>query len=232
MLRCPLLATLLLYSAGCSDSAWAHSMNQAAILLDFHGAEADVELQLPTERVKIALGPQSSLQDVQIADYILRNFSASLPGGESFRVEPLDSPHWSSIDGAPYVVMRLRLTPPAGNRADLFDLHCDVLLDRLPDQVFLVSIRSDCQTSTFANDPQLVAVLQGNERSVCIDRRDGDWRRGFASVFKLGMRHIAEGTDHLLFLLTLLLPAPLLVRHARWSDCASTRRCLVQIGKV
>jgi hypothetical protein len=29
------------------------------------------------------------------------------------------------------------------------------------------------------------------------------------SLFQLGMRHIAEGTDHLLFLLVLLLPAPL-----------------------
>ena len=39
---------------------------------------------------------------------------------------------------------------------------------------------------------------------------------GFASLYRLGMRHIAEGTDHLLFLLTLLLPAPLLVCGVRW----------------
>lgn len=207
-------------------------MNQGAVLLDFHGATANVELQLPVERLKAALGAELSPENKRIADYILRKFSASLPGGESFRVDPLDFPHWASIDGAPYVVMHLRLTPPSGNRADLFDLHCNVLLEHLPDQVFLVSIRTDWQTSIFANDPQLIAVLHGNERSVRIDRRDGDWRRGLASLFKLGMRHIAEGTDHLLFLLTLLLPAPLLVRRARWSDCASTRRCLMQIGKI
>jgi hypothetical protein len=33
---------------------------------------------------------------------------------------------------------------------------------------------------------------------------------GFSAAFRLGLRHIAEGTDHLLFLLVLLLPAPLL----------------------
>jgi hypothetical protein len=33
----------------------------------------------------------------------------------------------------------------------------------------------------------------------------------------LGMSHIWEGTDHLLFLLMLLLPAPLLVENRRWS---------------
>jgi hypothetical protein len=55
---------------------------------------------------------------------------------------------------------------------------------------------------------------------------------GFASLFRLGMRHIAEGTDHLLFLLALLLPAPLLAVRSRWAGYAGARRSLVQILKV
>jgi HupE / UreJ protein len=55
---------------------------------------------------------------------------------------------------------------------------------------------------------------------------------GFASIFRLGMRHIAEGTDHLLFLLALLLPAPLLVVGARWGGFAGTRHSQLQILKV
>jgi len=55
---------------------------------------------------------------------------------------------------------------------------------------------------------------------------------GFTSVFRLGMRHIAEGTDHLLFLLALLLPAPLLVVGSRWAGFASVRRSLVRILKI
>jgi hypothetical protein len=46
---------------------------------------------------------------------------------------------------------------------------------------------------------------------------------------KLGMRHIQTGTDHLLFLLTLLLPAPLLVAHRRWRGFGGTRRALWHI---
>ena len=43
------------------------------------------------------------------------------------------------------------------------------------------------------------------------------WWNGLqlSSLFRLGMRHIAEGTDHLLFLLVLLLPAPLLAVRSR-----------------
>jgi hypothetical protein len=39
---------------------------------------------------------------------------------------------------------------------------------------------------------------------------------GFIQMLRMGMRHIAEGLDHLLFLFTLLLPATLLVEGRRW----------------
>jgi hypothetical protein len=55
---------------------------------------------------------------------------------------------------------------------------------------------------------------------------------GFAGSFHLGLRHIAEGTDHLLFLLALLLPAPLLARSGRWSQRASVQRSLLQILRI
>ena len=235
--RSALLIGLWLCSARFPLPAWAHSMYQAAVLLDFHGSTADAELQLPVERLQIALNTQLSRQSIErerapIASYLLRNFSASVPGGAAFRIDPIDSPYLVSIEGAPYVVARFRLTAPAGARADLFDLHCGVLLDRVPSQVVLVSIRTDWRTRTFANDPQLLGVLRGSVRSVRIDRRDGNWWHGFASVFDLGMRHIAEGTDHLLFLLVLLFPAPLLIRRAKWVSYSDMRPCLWRIGKI
>jgi hypothetical protein len=55
---------------------------------------------------------------------------------------------------------------------------------------------------------------------------------GFASIFRLGMRHIVEGTDHLLFLLALLLPAPLVVIGSRWAGFAGVRQSLLRILKV
>lgn len=57
------------------------------------------------------------------------------------------------------------------------------------------------------------------------------WLNGvqFSSLFRLGMRHIAEGTDHLLFLLVLLLPAPLLVSGLRWGQPTGVRQSLSRI---
>ena len=52
---------------------------------------------------------------------------------------------------------------------------------------------------------------------------------GFGAAFRLGASHIAEGTDHLLFLLTLLLPAPLLAVAGRWRGRTTLRRSLIHI---
>jgi hypothetical protein len=204
-------------------------MYQGALLLDFHGNDVRAELQLPAERLQTALGATDS---AHVAAYILANLSAALPDGRPFAIELIAPPQIERIEGAPYTVAHLRLTPPAGATADVFAVDCQVLLDRVPAQVILASIRTDWQTSTFANDPQLLAVLHGSERTVPVDRRHGNWWHGFGSVFHLGMRHIAEGTDHLLFLLALLLSAPLLARDRRWAGYSDVRRCLRKIAGV
>ncbi len=227
----------LLFCAGISVNVWAHSMYQAAVLLDFRDNTIHAELQLPVERLQTAIGASITAQSVEqerarITYYILHGLSARLPNGRSFAVEATAPVALASIEGAPYVVAHLRLLPPDGASADLFDLRCDVLLDRIASQVVLVSIRNDWRTGTFASDPQLLGALRGGNRSVRVDRTDENWWRGFGSIFNLGMRHIAEGTDHLLFLLALLLPAPLLVSHWRWAGYSGIRQCLLRIGKV
>lgn len=55
---------------------------------------------------------------------------------------------------------------------------------------------------------------------------------GVPSMFRLGMRHIAEGTDHLLFLLALLLPAPLAAVRCHWAASGGVRHSLIQILRV
>jgi hypothetical protein len=220
-------ATML--GLGITVRAPAHSMDQAAILLDFRGSVIDAEIQLPAERLQSALGTQET---PAVLGYILDDLSASLPDGGRFAAEPISAPYLARIEGSPYVVARVRFVPPPGSDTRLFDLHCDLLIDRIPSQVVLVSIRTDWQTSTFANQPQLAGVLRGSDRTVRLDRRAANWWNGFGSIFRLGMRHIAEGTDHLLFLLVLLLPAPLLVICGQWEGYTDIRQCLLQVGKV
>jgi hypothetical protein len=56
---------------------------------------------------------------------------------------------------------------------------------------------------------------------------------GVPSMFRLGMRHIADGTDHLLFLIALLLPAPLLPTRSHWAAVTgNVRDTLMRIVRI
>ena len=161
-----------------------------------------------------------------------QHFAAKTAEGGAFvsRVAtPLDV---ENVDGAPYVVVRLVLTPTTGAVPDAFEVDDEVLLERIPGQFSLVSIPSDWSNGVFANDPQLLGIIRGSIRSLPINRAGGGWLNGFGSIFKLGVRHIAEGTDHLLFLLALLLPAPLLFNRASWARPANIRHSLFRIVQV
>ena len=220
-----------------STVAVAHSMYQSDVMLDFIGGEIHADVQVPLERIGTVFGkpvdPQTLHRDgASLNVYVLNRFGAHTPDGRPFATR-LQSPlKIIVVDGAPYLVARLVLTPPASSQTEVFEIEDNVVLDSLPAQVALVSIRSDWSTSVFANDPQLVGVLRSNARSLTIDRRGRSWFRGFGSIFRLGMRHIAEGTDHLLFLLALLLPAPLLVIGSRWTGSAGVRQSLLRILKI
>jgi hypothetical protein len=57
------------------------------------------------------------------------------------------------------------------------------------------------------------------------------WRT-FVEYFQAGVWHILSGIDHLLFLLSLLLPAVLLRRGGRWEPVTQARPALIGIFKV
>jgi hypothetical protein len=95
-----------------------------------------------------------------------------------------------------------------------------------------VSVRNDWDTAVFSGKPEPVGDIHFTITSLAIDRSNGNWWQGFHSVFTLGVRHIAEGTDHLLFLLVLLLPAPLLAVGKRWGNFGGLKRSLWQLLKI
>ena len=130
------------------------------------------------------------------------------------------------------LVVRLWLKPPAGAPTRTFTLNYDVIAHEIITHSVLVSVRSDWNNGVFSNQPELVGTIRYVKKSVEIDRAAGSWWCGFRSVLGLGMQHIAEGTDHLLFLLVLLLPAPLIAANGRWGAFGGVRHGVLQLLKV
>lgn len=147
---------------------------------------------------------------------------------------------------------------PAEMRDGLGEIHIDYAIDLPPgniDRSLIVANHHQSATSVYLmnvlvpKEPGLrIAAQKRNERQSLyeVDYQQVNvigatqlpawsifrsWLDGIqvASLFRLGMRHIAEGTDHLLFLLVLLLPAPLLAAGRQWGAPIRARHSLLRI---
>jgi hypothetical protein len=189
-------------------------------------------------------GVLSPAEQRAYAQRVLGDLSLSIDGARLL-------PHLVSVNFPPLDQMRAGLgeiqieytvaLPPGGqNRRLLLENHhqerhaaylVNVLVPR-DHQIHVVSQNRNQAQSVYELDFVQTADAAG---AVPVHGSGiADWAggSGFASLFELGLRHIAQGTDHLLFLLALLLPAPLLARGRRWAEPLSTRESLARILTV
>lgn len=74
-----------------------------------------------------------------------------------------------------------------------------------------VVMRTDPVTGTFLNEGEAVpGFINADNPTLAIDLDDPDLWKAFTGTVSLGMEHIFIGTDHILFILVLLLPAVML----------------------
>lgn len=134
----------------------------------------------------------------------------------------------------------LYATPPPDADARQFFLFYDAILHQIVTHQAIVSIRQDWENGIYAEgDPnaRLLAVIQvesttGKVLPVAVSLEKGSTWKGFQAMFRLGMQHIAEGYDHLLFLFVLLLPAPLLTERRRWAGFGGSRYSFIRLLKI
>jgi hypothetical protein len=222
-----------------ASSAWAHAMPSSAVSLDFYEDHVMAELILPLDRLEIAF--KHTLTDSP-AD-VLNKYQEELKSYIKMHVHPVtgDGRDWNltvsgmslQLEKEPYdLIVSMVMEPPQGASVEAFTFNYDVIIHEIVTHSVLVSVRSDWNNAVFASKPELIGTLRADKTSIDVDRTNGSWWLGFKDVVGLGMQHIAEGTDHLLFLLTLLLPAPLIARNKRWAKFGGIRRSIRQLLKV
>ncbi|MFT3790587.1 MAG: HupE/UreJ family protein [Rudaea sp.] len=209
-------------------------------MLDFQADAVAADLRLPLIELELGFGkPLHPAPDALVAryrhelsDYVAQHTRPVAPDGRAWSVEVQDDMA-VDLDQQPLdLVVHARMRPPPGAPLRRFDLNYDVITHEVASHYAMVSVRSDFANGVFASHPQLLGIIHYLDKSVLIDRSTGSMWRGFGGVFALGMEHIAEGTDHLLFLFTLLLPAPLFAARRRWAGYAGARHGLVALVKI
>jgi hypothetical protein len=218
--------------------AWGHPMPNSAVVLRLQRDAIDAELTLPI--TELAMGwekplPTDAVATVQrygedLKDYVRAHVRPSAPDGRPWTVTVREV--IPVVEQEPDVRVALTLTPPPGAPAERLTFRYDVIFHHLLTHTAVVTLASDWRNGVTADGPVLLGTMRDTNAAIAIDRSGGSWLRGFAALFRLGARHIAEGTDHLLFLLALILPAPLVAEGWRWGGYAGGQTAFRRIVKV
>ncbi len=203
-----LIAAILCLCA--MTAANAHLTPTSSIALESGPTTIAVTITIPQGELGYRYGtPAISAAELQ------RHFSVRSADGAIWTTTPIlftNTVH----EGAPDVIARFTIAPPPGQSARSFQLRYDAIIDRISSHRVIVVVQSDFAGGVLDGAPRVIGALQTGKTELAIDLGAANRLSGFAASFGLGMQHIAEGYDHLLFLLALLLPAPLLAARGRW----------------
>lgn len=222
-----------------APSAVAHSAPGSLALLDFHRDGVLAELTLPLEELEISF-KQSLLAN---PNAILTQHQAALKEyiGAHINPETFDGQKWTvtvrtlatQLEQPPLdLIATVWMQPPAGASVRQFTFNYSVINHDVMNHNVFVAVRNDWNTAVFSGKPEPVGNILFTVTSLTVDRTHGNWWQGFRSVMNVGGHHIAAGTDHLLFLLVLLLPAPLMAAGRRWTHFRGWKGSLLQLLKI
>jgi len=130
------------------------------------------------------------------------------------------------------------MIPQDANSLRHFTFHYDAILHQVVTHRALIFVQYDWHNGIFNNvTSQPIGVIgmdvpSGKILPLEVDLGSGSFWNGFVGMFRHGMRHIREGLDHILFLLTLLLIAPLTPLGKQWSQYQGLRYTLTRFLSI
>ncbi len=232
-----------------TGSASAHVVPWTTVQLDVQDGEIDAALDIPLDDVAAATGidlGDETQADVDANATAITTYLANHVGPTSDTGQA-----WAVTVGALTVVQAgdrtttglyrqltttLVLTPPAGADERSFNLGYTAIVDKVITHVVVVTVTADWAAGNVGSAYELGTIALDTTTNTVpafhVDLDRGSTMRGFLSMVSLGIRHIQTGTDHQLFLLALLLPAPLLAAGRRWRGPATTRQAIARICRI
>lgn len=209
-------------------SARAHDVPPSTVMLDLGSRGIQVDMDVPLSELVAALGqplPQApevwlNAQRSGLQRYFEAHWGLQAPDGRPYAVQLTsmhlkahDNPRWRSQLG---LQLRWMARPPEGVATKMFSLDYTAVIERVLNHEALVYVRRDLRNGLLGEQPLLIGSAGFGSTHVQVDAGAGSWWQAGGLLFMRGLHHIAEGTDHLLFLLALLLCAPLQARQGRW----------------
>jgi hypothetical protein len=211
----------------------AHQSPNTNILLDVNTKKVAMELQIPIPELALSFdhnilkSPATIVEDYgdRLKAYLKAHIHAWVNKENPWLIGIVSmnmDKGMQAFSGPPFWELRvhLNLQPNQDEDTRKFMLDYDVVMHEVINHTALLSVRNDWENGVITDNPVAVGVISRDMQTMTIKpfevnfKKGSSWK-GFTSIFRLGVEHIKNGTDHLLFIITLLLPACLLVsvRH-------------------
>jgi len=222
-------ASLLLCCVG--SLAQAHIASNGFLTLQVHDSRVEGALELAIRDGELAVGLDRD-GDGRVSWGELRAGQSALERYLQGHLLLSDADHPCRLSiGAVQVDDRidgrylwLPLAAECGTSIERLRIDYRLLDQEDPSHRGLLTLRSEQATQT--------AVLGGDASARAFSLGAGSTLATFLEYLRAGLWHIWSGIDHLLFLLSLLLPAVLVRRQRHWDAVPLARPALLQIIKV
>ncbi len=229
--------------------ASAHTGTQSYVYLEIFDDAIAGRVELPIADVNRVLGldiptdGDDTLDEIEATASTVQSY---LRGHMSFG--PADGAGTWSYDFGGVDVLDL-----GGNSYAIYDFEIDQRFDP-PPRTFMVTydaiieadsdrdgfliIATDFGSGTFNNEADTFQRFSSGDTTLVIDLDDSSWFKGMVGVVELGAEHIRIGTDHILFVLALVLPSVLAYAKrpgdigSRWYPSADFSSTLWRVLKI
>lgn len=229
----------------------AHPMPNSMVVLNIHEKHISGEIMLPLSELQSAIGmnvnDHSSRLVERLGDslrmYLKRHIRPKSFEGKPWMVKLGEMKVIESIDklAGEYkeLVVVFEMIPPENYDLRNFYFDYDVILHQVASHRTLIHVKQDWAQGLVSEDTatQQVGVIEwdivnGKLSPFQVSLQHGSLGKGFQNMVKLGVEHIAEGTDHILFVLTLLFPAMLAADARRWGKFAGLKPSVVHLLRI
>ncbi|QOL51538.1 HupE/UreJ family protein [Massilia litorea] len=226
--RCLILMALLL---GCALPAQAHKASDSYLSLNVQGDRIDGQWDIALRDLEMAVGLDANgdaaitwdevrARHEAIAAYSLSRLKLS-SGGAACPLRVTEHLVDSHTDGA-YAVLRLQAA--CASPVTALTVGYNLLFDIDPQHKGLLRLTHGAKTGT--------AIFAPDARSQTLQVAAPSRWRQFSEYVRHGVWHIWIGFDHILFLVSLLLPAVLVRHEGRWQGRETLKASVIDVLKI
>jgi HupE / UreJ protein len=229
----------------------AHPMPNTMVVLTIHDKYFSGEIFLPLGELQSAIGKGVNDKSDRLVERLGDKIKIYLK--EHIKPKTFDGKNWDLVLGEmrlmaakskitgdyKELIVSFSMTPPPFYDLRNFYFNYDAIVHQVITHKILVSIKQDWQqgilkeTDTFHQIGVIeLDIPSGKVLPFQISLAQGSSWQGFKSMVSLGIAHIKEGTDHILFILTLLLPAMLLAEKKRWTIFLGAKNSIFNLLKI